>query len=113
MTQVIAISKVNPSKEEIQLKLFKSLEGACNKDGTFKKGWEPTVQSYARKEGIGNYVVVHNLNRLDYSLSVSLLSQPGSFKVSEQGAVSFRLETFLDKEPTDFDFRFAMCIIGD
>lgn len=107
MTQVLA------KTTESQLKLFETYEGACNKDGTFKRGWEPTVQCYVRKEGVGDYVVVHNLNKLNYSLSVSLLSQPGSFSVSEQGPVSFRLKTFLNKEPTDFDFRFAMCVIGD
>lgn len=112
MTQVV-VTREGASQKEIQLKLFNSLEGACNKDGTFKRGWEPTVQSYVRKEGVGNYVVVHNLKRLDYSISVSLLSQPGSFKLSEQSDVSFRLEAFLDKEPTDFDFRFNICIVGD
>lgn len=112
MTQVV-VTREGASQKEIQLKLFNSLEGACNKDGTFKRGWEPTVQSYVRKEGVGNYVVVHNLNREDYSLSVGLLSQPGSFEIAEQGPVSFRLKTSLNKEPTDFDFRFAICIIGD
>ena len=112
MTQVMATQK-EPTSKEIQLKLFSNKEGACNKDGTFKKGWEPGIQSFVRKEGVGNYVVVHNLNKLDYALSVSLLSQPGSFKISEQSDVSFRLETFLDKEPTDFEFRFNICIIGD
>lgn len=88
---------------------FKNLEGACNADGTFKRGWEPTVQSSVRKEGVGNYVIIHNLNDVQYSLSVSLLSQPGTFEVSEQSDVSFRLKTYLDKEPTDFNFRFSIC----
>lgn len=90
---------------------FKNLEGACNKDGTFKRGWEPTVQSFVRREGVGDYVVVHNLNDVHYSLNVSLLSQPGSFEISDQNEVSFRLKTYLDRIPTDFEFRFNICMV--
>lgn len=112
MTQVIA-SKANYTIKELQRKLAANFEGISNKDGTFKNNQSPGVQSFIRKEGTGDYVVVHNLNRLDYSLNVGLATQPGTFKISDQNAVSFRLETFLDRKPTDFEFRFNICVIGD
>ena len=112
MTQVVATLAEKMAQSKI--KLVKSLEGAANKDGTWKKGWEPTVQSFIRKEGTGDYVVVHNINRLDYSLSVSLVpSQPGTISISDQTDVSFRVKFTRGKEPFDSDFRFAIGIIGD
>lgn len=113
MTQIVATLLDKSSPKEAQLKLFQSIEGAANADGSWKKGWEPGIQTFVRKEGMGDYVIVHNLNRLDYSLSVSLLTQPGSFEISEQREVSFRLKTTLNKEPFDSAFRFAISIYGD
>jgi len=94
--------------------LTKMIEGAANSDGTWKKGWEPTVQSFIRKEDIGDYVVVHNLNKLNYAVSVSLVTpQPGTLMITDQTDVSFRLKLTRDKAPFDADFRFAISIIGD
>lgn len=88
-----------------------AFRGECTKNGAIKVA--PTIQSFVRKEAVGVYVVYHNLNKLNYSVSVSLANQPGSFNISDQNKVSFKLETFLDRVPTDFDFSYSLCIIGE
>lgn len=110
MTKVIIIES---DKSKIDFSRFRqgminSFEGACNADGSFKRGWQPPGQWYVRKEGPGKYTVVHNQNRLDYGLSCSLLKEDsiGTIRSSNLLDVSFDLEITRDGTPIDLPFRF-------
>lgn len=118
MSKVI-VTKVKdgkkPSKTEINNKITQMIEGAANADGSWKKGWQPSLlQCYIKKDEVGVYTVVHNLERKDYSLSLSPIKVECNYKILWQGALSFTFEA-RDSEQNliDIPFRFAMSIIGD
>ena len=60
------------------------------------------------KLGVGVYKIVHNLGYDNLCLSISLLVQPGSFKITENTPTYFAVETSLDQVPTDLDFSFSL-----
>lgn len=111
MTKILIIesdqSKIDFNK--IRLGIIHSFEGACNADGSFKKGWQPPGQWYVRREGPGKYVVIHNQNRTDYAVSSSLLKDDkGAIKVTNLKDVSFDLNIDRNGDPIDLAFRFTI-----
>lgn len=79
--------------------------GVTHRDGSWRINpgeWK------VEKLGIGKYKVTHNLGYTNTSLGISLLVQPGTFKVIEHGLISFTIETLLDRVPTDLDFSFTL-----
>lgn len=113
MTQVVVIELGEdgklPGTKIIEKRVANQLEGAVNVDGTWKKGWELPGQAYIRIKEPGKYEVVHNFNRKDYCLSVSLLTQPGTFEILEMNDVLFRIITKDgDGKVTPQSFRFAI-----
>lgn len=86
------------------------LEGAVNKDGSWKRGWQPLGQCYVRKEKEinGVYTVVHNLNTIKYSLIASLLKTPGAIEISNLTSIDFIVTIKEDNKLIDRDFRFAI-----
>lgn len=114
MTQIVIVpldGTKRPKSTEILSQLSKMIEGACNEDGSWKQGWEPNlVQCYVRKDGVGLYTVVHNVNNLSYSLSVALVKASGNISILDQNANSFTIETKPDNETKDCAFRFAISV---
>jgi hypothetical protein len=101
-----------PSNKEIKKQLSKMIEGAANKDGTWKKGWQPALlQSYIKRLGEGKYEVVHNLNNNKYALSISTIKGEGGCFLLEQNNISFIFEIKKGDANIDADFRFAMSVI--
>lgn len=60
------------------------------------------------KDKAGHYKITHMLGYHDTSLSISLLTQPGSFNIIEHGPICFQIETVLDGESKDLDFIFTI-----
>ena len=109
MTKVIVIEsdKTKVDFSRFRQGMINSFEGACNADGSFKKGWQPPGQWYVRVNASGKYTVVHNQNRLDYALSCSLLKDThGTIKSSNLTDVSFDLDITSNGEPVLLPFRF-------
>lgn len=111
MTKILIIESDNAKIDfgKVRQGIIHSFEGACNADGSFKKGWQPPGQWYVRKEGAGKYTVVHNQNRIDYGVSASLLKDDkGTIKVSDLKDVSFLIEIRCGETAVDLPFRFTM-----
>lgn len=87
----------------------KAYKGVVGHDGKWKikpdESWE------INRKDKGWYTITHNLNNHKYSLSISLLTQPGTFKILEAGLNSFTIETFIAKEFVDLDFSFSLNFI--
>ena len=117
MTQVVMLEMKNierPTEKDTLSQLSQMIEGACNEDGSWKKGWQPNlIQTYVRHEDVGKYVVVHNLNNNRYSLSVSLIKANGNIAISDMNDISFRIDISISGEAKDCGFRFAISVIGD
>lgn len=117
MTQVIIVPLNGTKRPDRKLtldQLSKMVEGACNIDGSWRQGWEPSlVQCYLRKEDLGVYTIVHNINKLNYSLSVSLIKSSGNIVIKDQSANSFTIETWPDSKLQDCAFRFAISVLND
>lgn len=113
MTKIIVI-EVDKStnkipQQTINYGLDRMIEGACNADGSWKKGWQPPGQAYIRVNSPGKYTVVHNQNRLDYSVSAALINSIGTLTVNNLTDVSFDVTIQLDKDNfANIPFRFAM-----
>lgn len=86
----------------------KMLEGACNADGSWKIGWQLPGQTGVRVNSQGNYTVIHNLNRLDYGVSVSLIKSEGTIETKNLTDVSFDVEIKLGENLANLPFRFAI-----
>lgn len=116
MTKVIVVKIKDgerPSKKQINSQLSKMIEGAANEDGSWKRGWEPALlQCYIKKEDVGVYTFVHNLDRLDYSLNLSPIKMQCKYSIIHQGRHSFTFEA-KDNEDNyiDIPFRFAISIV--
>lgn len=114
MTKVVVLQLkdgVKPSLSEIKKHEQKTYDGAANKDGSWKKGWNPFIQGFVRKEELGVYTIIHNLKTKNYSVSVSLIDQLGSFEIQEVGEVSFKLKIKYNNEPIDSEFRFSIFLM--
>lgn len=108
---------VESSSSKLDLKhmnkvLSSTIEGACNANAIWKKGWQPPGQWYVKKETIGVYTIVHNLNTIKYSIVASLLKSPGTIEIRNLTDISFDLEIKEDSALKDRDFRFAVSIIN-
>ena len=79
--------------------------GVTHRDGSWRIN---PAEWKINKLGVGEYQIIHMLGYDNTSLSVSLLVQPGSFRIVEHGLLSFTVETLLDKVPTDLDFSFTL-----
>lgn len=112
MTKIIVIEVDKETnkipQQTINYGLSRMIEGACNADGSWKRGWQPPGQSYVRLNSQGNYTVVHNQNRTDYSVSVSLINSIGSIEIKNLTDVSFDVEIKLENNLANIPFRFAM-----
>lgn len=104
-----------PTREQIIKKQSEMIEGACNADGSWKRGWEPAlIQCYVKKDETGVYTVVHNINKTNYSLSISPIKVECNHKIRHQGPYSFTFEAWdQEKNPIDIPFRFAISVLGD
>lgn len=115
MTSVVVAPVVSgepPTLKEAQKILQRVVEGAVNKNCTWKQGWEPNlIQSFVKRLEEGKYQVFHNLSNPSYALSLSLVGSPGNIQVIEQDKDYFTvLIKDGDQKIFDCDFRFAMCI---
>ena len=79
--------------------------GVTHRDGSWRVN---PAEWKIHKIEVGNYKIIHNLGYDNTSLSVSLLVQPGSFRVLEHTPTYFTVETTLDRVPTDLDFSFSL-----
>lgn len=105
---VVEVDKGKLKVEPIYYGLNRMMEGACNADGSWKKGWQLPGQSYVRLNSSGHYTVVHNLNRIDYSVSASLINSIGTVEIENLTDVSFDIKISLNNEPANIAFRFAI-----
>lgn len=96
--------KITP--KTLQTILDNTMRGIVNKDGTWRQ--KPDETWKISREGEGLYMVVHTLGYKNTSLSISLLEQPGSFKVIEHSPTLFVVETTLNQKRKDFDFSFSL-----
>ena len=103
------------SGKDAAIKLSKTIEGAAHADGTWQKTWEPKLlQSFCRKEADGVYTVVHNLNTLKYSVSLSVIKSNGGCFIKEMGPVSFTFEIRDENQQlVSKSFHFAISLIND
>lgn len=79
--------------------------GVVNKDGTWlvdPGGW--TIS----KVSMGLFKVQHLLGWTNTSLSVSLLTQPGSAQIIEHNPVAFTVQCIVDGQPADLGFTFVL-----
>lgn len=60
------------------------------------------------KEKIGVYKIIHNLGYANTSLSVSLVTPPGTLVVKEHSPTQFVVECSLDKKSTDMEWVFTL-----
>jgi hypothetical protein len=113
MTKVVVSNLIDGkvSKTEQKRKAKLVYEGAANKDGSYKKGWCPFIQSAIIRNAPGIYTVIHNLKTNKYSISAGLIKDQGSYELSEITDVSFKLSIKINDEPTDADFRFCISLM--
>lgn len=83
-----------------------SFKGLVNADGTFNQ--KPGIGWVSQKTGTGTYKIIHNVGKLNTTLSVFLLAQPGSFQVQEHHKDYFVVATLLDKQATDLPVGFVL-----
>ena len=80
--------------------------GAVDSNGKFisspGSGW------VANRIGEGEYAITHPLGTPDCSLSLSLINQPGSYKLVSMDHTMFVINTTLDGLPKDSSFIFSM-----
>jgi hypothetical protein len=84
-------------------------KGVVGRDGGFKITPDPEWKAHRLDKG--KYTVEHKLANHKYSLSLSLLTQPGIIVLKDAGTDSFSVETLIDKEPQDLDFSFSLNMI--
>lgn len=111
MTQVAigAIELDGDRSKVLHTSFSKVMEGACNADGSWKRGWQLPTQSGVKHESVGVYTVTHNLGTLKYAASATKLSPMGGAKFIELSVNTAVIEIRDEnQELQDSAFRFAL-----
>lgn len=92
-----------------------SFEGACNVDGTFKKGWHPKGQGqwFVKHLGTGFYRVYHNLNTTDYAASFRIVKDVGAIEIIAMSDIHIDILVSKDTLPADKDFHFNVSMVAN
>lgn len=87
------------------------INSVVSADGQFSLGRRPSGYWYVQHLGMGSYRVVHNLNRIDYAVSVSKITDDAlCMETYDLDDVSFKLSIQQDGSPVDRPFSFALNI---
>ncbi len=99
---LIDISKMQQSTNTI-------VRGVVNQNGQFSVVHRPPRGWYVQHKTIGVYTIVHNLNHIDYGISVSKITDENlSIETSDLTPISFTVTVKKDGELIDKPFIFAL-----
>ena|SRR5688572_6255430 len=112
-THIIKSTKSGLDIPALKRSSSKLVRARVTPDGEFY-GKSPPGHWYVQHKGVGHYVVVHNLRRIDYGVSASKLDSDSpdvSIETSNLLDISFEVRMHKNGEPTNAPFAFALNIM--
>lgn len=118
----LIVGNVPRDKADVKARLAQNYIGEVSKQGRWARNpgswlvqrfWQlhPDTKQ-PEPDKVGCYRIVHNLNNINYSVSLHLHGEPGNIKIENMSENSFDVETTLSGVPALLEFGFTLALIS-